>query len=38
MAQNNCSPSSIYGDFEQTLFCGCSVIDFALTDRDWETF
>lgn len=30
MAQNNCSPSSIYGDFEQTLFCGCSVIDFAV--------
>jgi hypothetical protein len=30
MVQNNCSPSGIYGAFEQTLFCGCSVIDFAV--------
>ena len=29
MAKNSCSPSGIYGGFEQTLFCGCSVLDFA---------
>lgn len=29
MAKNSCSPSGIYGGFEQTLFCGCSILDFA---------
>jgi len=30
MTQNNCTPSGIYGPFEQTLFCGCSILDFAV--------
>ena len=27
--QNNCTPSTVYGPFEQTLFLGCSVLNFT---------
>lgn len=29
MSQNLCTPSNIYGPLEQTLFLGCSVIDYG---------
>ena len=28
MAQNNCTPSTVYGPYSQTLFLGCSVLSF----------
>jgi hypothetical protein len=31
MAQNTCTPASIYGPFEQTLFLGCSVESFTAS-------
>ena len=31
MVQNNCTPQRIYGDFEQTLFLGLTVVDFSAS-------
>ena len=31
MAQNNCTPQRIYGDFEHTLFLGLTVVDFSAS-------
>ena len=31
MASTTCTPQSLYGPYEQTLFLGCSVLGFTAT-------